>query len=156
MEGWVKLHRKVLRNQFLMHDPTARDIFFMLLLLVDRHTGEWSGGSKQLAKSLGYATHTTTYRALKRLETQRIVQRIVQRRYTTIRICKWDEYQGDAQRPTQRIVQNARNADATQVSTIPIKQEGEGRREKNDSSLSLLDLPNYKRLFKKEDDASTN
>ncbi|MDI6808196.1 MAG: hypothetical protein QME66_04325 [Candidatus Eisenbacteria bacterium] len=113
MSGWVKLHRKILDNNFLMHDRTAFDVFVKLLLLVDFSTGEWSGGTFQLANSLGYATPTTAYRAVKRLETQRVVQRLVQRGYTTIRICKWPEYQASSN--DQR--NGSRNPDATQTQT---------------------------------------
>lgn len=93
MNGWIKLHRKVLENPIFRRDRTAWHIFETLLIIAERN-GEWSGGRIQLADLVG-EKDTTTYKAIKRLEKAEMVTLTSNNRFTTISICKWAEYQTD-------------------------------------------------------------
>lgn len=93
-KGWIKLHRKILKNQFLNFDTTARYVFIMLMLIVDKDTGEWSGGRKQLSRITGIK-ETTLYYVLDRIEHATMIDRKVTPKFTTYRICKWHDYQDD-------------------------------------------------------------
>lgn len=93
-EGWIKLHRKVLRNKIFRHDPNAWHVFECLLLIVNRNDGTWSGGRFQLAE-LAELKAGTTYKALKRLENAKMVTLVSNNRFTIISISKWSGYQQD-------------------------------------------------------------
>lgn len=101
-KGWIKLHRKILKNQFLNIDPTARHIFIILLLLADKRTGEWSGGRKQLRQLTG-VNEMTIWKAIRRLNDEEMVEKRSRNgKYTTYRICKWDEYQHTEETPVKQ------------------------------------------------------
>ncbi len=94
MQGWIKLHRKMDENVFLMKDNTARLLFIDLLRLVDRNSGTLAGGRYQIAKLVNLKP-VTLYKALKRLENAKMVTLVSNNRFTTIYICNWSSYQGD-------------------------------------------------------------
>lgn len=94
MNGWVKLHRKTLENVELMHDDTARLLFFDLLLL-SNSKGQIGYSTRRLAKILDI-NHSTVRKALSRLVGYKIIQMRTQsgtQRYTLITICNWSKYQ---------------------------------------------------------------
>lgn len=92
-QGWVKLHRKILENPDL-NSASSFTVFVTLLLLVDRNTGCWAGGRKQLS-SLSNLHESTVYRTLRRLEKCKMVTLRANTNYSEICICNWDKYQGD-------------------------------------------------------------
>ena len=94
MNGWIKLHRKLLDNQIWKHDPTAWRVFEYLLLTVDHRTGSWDTGRFVIAESLDMKP-STVYKSLKRLEKAEMVTLTSNNKYSTISICKWKEYQQD-------------------------------------------------------------
>lgn len=91
--GWVKLHRKTLLNDLWRHDKTAFNLFQTLLMLVDSKSGAWSGGRFQLGEAYGDINPSTLYKALKRLEKAKMVTLDSNTRWSTISICKWNDYQ---------------------------------------------------------------
>jgi len=90
-QGWVKLHRKLLDNEFLRHDPTAKVVFITLLLIADRN-GKGSFG-RDLLGFLSGVKPTTAYKAFLRLKNANLVTQASNNRFTTFSICKWSEYQ---------------------------------------------------------------
>jgi len=93
--GWVKLWRKILDNEELMRSNGAYKLFTVLLLLVNKKTGKWSGGRFQLSK-ISFLKSSNTYKALKRLQKLKIVTLRSNNQYTTISICNWLLYQGNS------------------------------------------------------------
>lgn len=91
MNGWVKLHRKLLDNSFLMNDLNAFTVFIKLLLIVNSK-GEWSGGRRQLAAILDI-NDRTLYDVLKRLESHQITNLKSNHKYSVITICNYTKYQ---------------------------------------------------------------
>lgn len=120
-KGWIKLHRKILDNPFLYKDGTARYVFITLLLLVDRETGEWSGGRKQLAGHCRF-NEKTVYSAISRLKRQHVISTSSAGSWTTFSICKWHEYQ---------------QADQHDVSTAtPIRQHSNKKEKKKENKTN--------------------
>ena len=78
-----------------MRSGNAFKLFMVLLLIVDRNTGKWSGGRFQLAK-IAKLKNSSTYKALLRLQKLEIVTLKSNNRFSTIYICKWKEYQPDS------------------------------------------------------------
>lgn len=89
--GWVKLHRQALENPVFRHDPTAWHVFEVLLLCANRE-GKWSGGTRQLAE-LCEMNRSTVYDAIRRLESEEMIDRGANRYYTVYHICNWGSYQ---------------------------------------------------------------
>ena len=103
MNGWVKLHRKIAENSFLMHDDKAWVVFTKLLIHVNSK-GEWSGGRLQLSEIVKI-NQRTLYDVLKRLKSQQIINIKSNNRYSVITICNWSKYQS--------ISNNKTNSDPT-------------------------------------------
>jgi DNA-binding PadR family transcriptional regulator len=91
-KGWVKLHRRILENHFLMHDEKAFCVFLKLLMLVGKQKGQWSGGRIQLSEWMDMNPNTL-YKVLKRLEGQQLISIDSNNRYTIYTICNWHKYQ---------------------------------------------------------------
>lgn len=95
MNGWIKLHYKVIDNEIWRNDRTAWHVFEYLLLKA--YNGKPQGtvvtSRLQIADMVG-GNSNTIYKALKRLEKAKMVTSVATTRYTTIRICNWHDYQG--------------------------------------------------------------
>lgn len=100
-EGWIKLHRKILKNDQLFGKAYDFAIFVTLLLMADRHTGALTIGRKQLAKRFR-AKETTIYDALKRLEKQHQINIQTNNHFSTISIVKYHSYQTQTDNKTEQ------------------------------------------------------
>lgn len=94
MNGWIKLHRKVLQNKFYVSDPLAFRVFLHLLLTADKN-GKGSFGRIQLAQQIG-CKDSAIYKAIRRLNAAKMVTQKSNNRFTEYSICKWSEYQGSS------------------------------------------------------------
>lgn len=94
LQGWVPIYRKTLENEIFKHDKNAWNVFFTLLLLVNKETGQWEGGRFQLAEWCGLKP-ITTYKSLKRLKKHKMVTQVSNNRFSIISICNWHKYQLD-------------------------------------------------------------
>ena len=90
--GWIKLHRALISNKFLLRDTNAFVVFIRLLLLVDRKTGQWEGGRIQLGTWCGL-NPMTAYKSAIRLQKAKMVTLSSNNKYTTFSICNWSKYQ---------------------------------------------------------------
>lgn len=91
-QGWLKFHRKMLDNVFLMQDNTAYIVFTKLLMLANSRTGTYTTGRFQLSEHTNIKPGTL-YKALLRLEDNRLVTLKSNNRFTDIHICNWSKYQ---------------------------------------------------------------
>lgn len=107
--GWIKLHRQILENDIFRHDRTAWHVFEVLLVIANKKTGKWSGGTYQLAELCGI-NKPTLYKAILRLEKAEMINRVVNTKYTVYNILKWEVYQADG----KHLV----NAEETQSNTL--------------------------------------
>lgn len=103
--GWIKLHRKLLEDLEIKYDQAAFRVFVTLLLLVDKNTGSWDGGREQLATHCGLHP-LAVYRATKRLEKMRKVNRKVNSKFTVYYICNWATYQAGGEQLGEQQVNN--------------------------------------------------
>lgn len=92
MNGWIKLHRKIINNRFYISDPTAFRVFLHLLLTADEN-GNGSFGRFQLAQQIG-CKDSAIYKAMRRLSSANMVTQTSNNRFTEFHICKWEDYQG--------------------------------------------------------------
>lgn len=91
-KGYIRLHRKIEENNFLMQDNNAYIVFTKLLILVGREKGQWAGGRKQLSKRVNLA-ESTLYKAINRLEREQLISVTRNKRYSIYHICNWHNYQ---------------------------------------------------------------
>ena len=92
-QGWIKLHKKIVDNQFLKRDVNAY-VLFTRLLLVANNNGEVTAGRYMLAELTGMKP-ITAYKTLKRLEKEGLISVFSNNQVTTISICKWTQYQAN-------------------------------------------------------------
>ncbi len=90
--GWIKLHRQIIENDFLMKDHTSLVIFIYCLCRADKDTGKFTAGRWQLSEALNISG-STIYKALKRLQKHKILTQKSNTRYTEYSILNWDKYQ---------------------------------------------------------------
>lgn len=94
MEGWIKLHRKLLDNP-VIRDDNAYKLFTILLMLVDKKNGKYTTGRFQLSE-ISRIKPNTVYIALKRLEKKhQMITQESNNHFTTISIVNWHYYQGN-------------------------------------------------------------
>jgi hypothetical protein len=93
MNGWVKLHKQIIENDFLQNDMSAYVLFTKLLLVVNTKTGVYTTGRFKLSQLSGLKP-TTAYNTLLRLEKSGMVTQESNNRFTTVSICNWKKYQG--------------------------------------------------------------
>lgn len=113
MNGWVKLHRKVEENSFLMNDNNAYMVFTKLLYMANSK-GEWSGGRFRLSERVNL-NDRTLYDVLKRLKSQQLINIKPNSKYTVISICNWSKYQSVTNSPTNNNPTTTQQHDNTLV-----------------------------------------
>lgn len=129
--GWVKLHRAVLDNPMFARDKNAMYLFIIILLLVDKDTGTYSGGRFKLAAISGIKP-MTCYGILKRLQKETMVKLKVNRDFTEITVVNWKLYQS-----REILSKSIVNARETQTNT---KQE-ERRKKKEINQETDVPVP---------------
>lgn len=91
-QGYVKLWRSVADNELLSRDNTCLIIYIHVLLHADWRTGEYKTGRNKLA-TLCNLKPSTAYKAIKRLETFRLLSTRSNSKVTTFYICNWTKEQ---------------------------------------------------------------
>lgn len=94
MNGWIKLHRKVLDNDAMFRSGNTFPLLCVLLLLADRN-GRVTVGRYQLARWLKMKP-STVYLGLQRLQNMNTIQLKPNNKMTVVYICNWDTYQSKA------------------------------------------------------------
>jgi len=131
-DGWIKLHRRILDNDIWRFDYTAWRVFETLLLLCNRKDGVWKGGRFQLAGWCGDMNPSTCYAALVRLKNAKMITLSSNNKYTTFRICKWEDYQGNGNTKGQQ-------PDNNQITTRQHSNKNKEVRSKNITTISEVD-----------------
>lgn len=132
MDGWIKIHRKILDNPVVMKDPDYFIVWMYLLLTASHqeyktlfggqpitlHPGQLITGRKKLAS----ATHVNEHkveRILKTLKSEHQIKQQAERYGSLITIVSWGEYQNVEQQIEQRVS----NERATSEQRVSTKQE---------------------------------
>jgi hypothetical protein len=90
--SWIKLYRKILKNEDIFRSKNTFPILCWLLLMADRTTGIVTCGRNQIAQRLKIRP-STVYLALKRMQNMNIIQMKPNSKMTTILILNWHIYQ---------------------------------------------------------------
>jgi hypothetical protein len=96
-KSWIKLHRKIKENIFLMHDDKAFNVFIKLLLFCNS-SGQYANGRVRMAETFEMNA-STLYKVLLRLEKEQLISISSNSRYTVFSICKWSYYQASGNSP---------------------------------------------------------
>lgn len=115
MNGWVKLHRKIGENIFLMKDNNAYIVFTKLLLLANSK-GEIGQSTRELAETVNL-NHSTLYKTLKRLEGETLIKQTSKHNYTIVYICNWGKYQEVGKHYGKQMV-NTRETDGKRLTGV--------------------------------------
>lgn len=131
MEGWIKLHRKLIEKAFYSKDSEKVHLWVHLLLKANHsgyeemlggkpihcNPGQFTTGRKQLARETGIC-ESKVERILSYFE--KTEQQIEQQKTSSnrlITVLRWDEYQESEQRSEQQ-VNNDRTTSEQQVNTL--------------------------------------
>jgi len=135
MEGWIKLHRKVLDNGILK-DQMAWTIFSWLMLKVDRTTGKKITGRFWASQELGIKP-ITFYKGLRRLEKKwKVVTLRVTGKATEVSLINWHKYQSSNTSDNTSVTHEEHISN-----TLQEVENKELRREKDTSQNYLLTIP---------------
>lgn len=161
MDGWIKLHRKLLDWEWY-DDVNTKCLFIHLLLRANHEPKKWRGhaigkgevltGRKKLAEELGLGEQAIRT-SLSKLKSTNEVTIKTTKEYSLIKINNWEVHQVANQQPNQQPTNNQ--------PTTNHKQEGEeGKNEKKreyspNSSIKILKdkktLEDLKRKFPNTD-----
>lgn len=150
MDGWIKLHRKVLENPIACKDSDHIAVWNYLLLnatyksystLLDGKSivllpGQLITGRKVIAEKFKI-DESKVQRILKLFESEQLIEQLTSVTCRLISIRSWDEYQSGEQ-PNEQLVNNDRTTSEQRVNTI---QEGnKDKKEKKATSVGS-DVP---------------
>jgi DNA replication protein DnaD len=137
MQGWIKLHRKLLAWEWFK-DPNMVQLFIFLLLSANHEPNKWQGitvqrgqiitGLKSLSESTGLSAQTLRT-CLSRLEKCRILTSQSTNRFRLITICKYSTYQSleiDTNKPA-----NKQATSKKQAKNNPLTPNKNEKNEKN-------------------------
>lgn len=129
MDGYIKLHRKILENPIVCKDGDYLSIWIYLLLNATHKEcdamfkgkritllpGQLITGRKSIAKQFNI-NESKVQRVIKKLEIEHQIEQQTSNENRLITILNWDEYQKGEQQIEQR-VNNERTTDEQQVNT---------------------------------------
>lgn len=156
MEGWIKLHRKLLENPIVCKDADHLAVWTYLLLKAthrerdsifkgERITlkpGQLIAGRKSIASFLKI-NEIKVQRILKLLENEHQIEQQTSNRNRLITILNWDLYQGNEQQDEQQM-NNKRTTDEQQMNTYK-----NVKKDKNDKNIYIVifDYWNSKKII---------
>ena len=146
MEGWIKLHRKILDNPIVAQDSDYLSVWIYLLLnathkdydalfkgkRITLRKGQLVTGRKSISEKLKI-DENKVQRILKSLENEHQIEQQSSNKNRLITIVSWDKYQQDEQQNTQQ-VNNKRTTDEQQVNTN--KNDKNIKNDKNEKNIS--------------------
>lgn len=141
MEGWIKLHRKLLDNPIIIKDSDYLSVWIYILLnsthkeydtlfkgeRITLQKGQLITGRKSISEKLKI-NESKVQRILKTLENEQQIEQQNGNKNRLITILSWDKYQQDEQQ-TEQQVNNNRTTSEQQVNTN--KNEKNIKNEKN-------------------------
>lgn len=163
VNGWIKLHRKLLDNPIIMKDSDHLAVW-MYLLLNATHAeypalfrgkrimlkpGQLITGRKSIAESLKSVSESKVTRVLKLFESEHQIEQQTSNKNRLISIVNWDFYQASEQQ-NETQVNNNRTTSEQQVNTNKnVKNNKNGKNERKKESVEATrtlfekHLPDY-------------
>jgi len=150
MQGWIKLHRKLIEWEWF-HQPEMLLVFIYLLLKANHQDGTWQGipikkgqlvtGRKRLSEETGLSEQKIRG-CLKRLKSTSDITIKPTNRFSLITICNYCTYQPDvitanqpASQPANQQITNKQPTDNQQITT-----NNKVKKEKNDKTKTKKPL----------------
>ena len=129
MEGWIKVHRKVLDNPVISKDADYLAVWIYLLLNATHKEvsaifkgkkillipGQLITGRKSISEDLSIS-ESKIYRILNDFKSEQQIEQQTSNKNSLITILKWNEYQNNEQQNEQQM-NNKRTASEQQVNT---------------------------------------
>lgn len=143
MNGWIKLHRKMLDNPVVMKDADHLAVWTYLLLnathedyptlfggkKITLKPGQLITGRQKIAREMKLNEHKVD-RILKAFKSEQQIEQQSERYGRLITIVSWDEYQQSEQQ-TEQQVSNERATSEQRVSTIQEDKEHKNNKKNN-------------------------
>lgn len=140
MEGWIKVHRKILENPVVMKDADHLAVWVYLLLnathkdipawfngeKITLKAGQLITGRKSIAKQLG-VNESKIYRVLEALKSEQQIEQLATSRNSLITIVNWSEYQ-QSEQLTEQLVNSYRTASEQLVNTNKNNKNNKNKR----------------------------
>lgn len=153
MEGWIRVHRKIIDAPWFNKSEYVHLWLYLLLKANHKDQEVFIGNEKVLVKrgqlltsrhKLSEVVHiqeNKIYRILKCFENEHQIEQHKTRKYTVISIVNYDTYQKSEQDNEQQM-NNKRTADEQQMNT--------NNNDKNDNNIYLYLLYKYKKQIEEE------
>jgi len=152
MEGWIKLHRKILNWEWFT-TPHMLQLFVFLLLTANRKKGKWKGievdrgqvvtGLNSLKKSTGISIRSLRT-CISRLKSTGEITVKTTSKYSIITICNYDTYNG--------LFSSSDNQNDNQADTQPTSNRQQTRSIENIKEEENKSLVDFSKLKKEEDE----
>lgn len=130
MDGWIKLHRKMLDNPVVNKDPDHLAVWIYLLLhathkeraamwngqKITLKAGELITGRKKIAEAMGVSP-SKVFRILELFKSEQQIEQQTNRHGSLISIVRWNDYQQSEQQ-NEQLMSNQWTTSEQPVSTI--------------------------------------
>lgn len=147
MEGWIKLHRKLLENA-IFYKPDYFQIWIYILLRVNHEENEfiWNNEKKLLKKGTGIFSQkdmakefkydiSKVNRILKYLKNENQIDYIGYNKWTEIKVLNWEEYQDAFENGNQKQIKNKPKTNPEETKNKPTpKQKQTNKNDKNEEN----------------------
>lgn len=159
MDGWIKLHRKMLDNPIVNKDPEHLAVWVWLLLNATHREraavfngekiilkpGQLIAGRKKIAEDC-HVSESKVFRIMEHFKIEQQIEQQTNRHGSLISILRWDEYQKSEQQ-SEQLLNNYRTTSEQPVNTI--------QERKNDIREEYLSLRDEARSLVCNDEART-
>lgn len=148
MEGWIKIHRKMLENPIICKDSDYLSVWIYLLLnathkeipalfkgeKITLHPGQLITGRKSMSDKLKIS-ESKIYRIINEYKSEQQIEQQTSNKNSLITILNWNKYQQSEQQNEQQM-NNKRTTTEQQLNT--------NKNVKNDNNIYLFNLKNNK------------
>ena len=148
MEGWIKIHRKMLENPIICKDSDYLSVWIYLLLnathkeipalfkgeKITLHPGQLITGRKSMSNKLKIS-ESKIYRIINEYKSEQQIEQQTSNKNSLITILNWNKYQQSEQQNEQQM-NNKRTTTEQQLNT--------DKNVKNDNNIYLFNFKNNK------------
>lgn len=138
MDGWIKIHRRLLAWEW-WDDAVMVKSYISMLLLCSRKPSRWHGVVLAPGQFITSRSHLTTILGISEQQVRTVLKRLVEtgeislattRNYTLVTVCNWSEYQASNQPENQ---ENEQENMKMQPSGQPTDNQPETNRKPTDN-----------------------
>ncbi|MCY9512378.1 conserved phage C-terminal domain-containing protein [Paenibacillus larvae] len=155
MDGWIKLHRKILDNPIVCKDSDYAAVWMYLLLnathkehpvlfagkRITLHPGQLITGRKAISEKFKIS-ESKVQRILKSFENEQQIEQQNSNKNRLITILSWSDYQSDEQQ-TEQQVNNKRTTTEQQVNTNKNVKNDKNVEEQKNNNIPFSEIIDY-------------